>query len=299
MKKTAKWLLVVTVLSVLSWDITGFAAVYFSDEAAQKHLGTNPPKKATQGIVKRTQNTVIQTAKTTAQTAQNTSKANNKPSAGRASTKANSTAFKSVSGNRQANTATGNGFAQADSTSAAARAERIEKLQQVNQAVEQTVQDREADFPVLQFNNTTYPITSVGKDGYQGYVYHYILGYDVSSPTILIHAHSTLPTQAANRAYLDELIADLQVGVYDEADPYLIRNFISEQDQNYLRILWQATDSDGQEYCEGIVVKKNTRPRVWANVYINSNPVCNPVQEIKKLRPLVIPEQTKFPKRGL
>lgn len=41
MKKIVKMLLVAGVISVLSWDVTCFAKVYFSNESAQRHLGTS------------------------------------------------------------------------------------------------------------------------------------------------------------------------------------------------------------------------------------------------------------------
>ncbi len=48
MKKVGKWLLVIAVISVLSWDITCFAKVYFSDESAEKHLGSKPKTASVQ-----------------------------------------------------------------------------------------------------------------------------------------------------------------------------------------------------------------------------------------------------------
>ncbi len=249
MKKIMKWTLVIAVISVLSWDIVGFAAVYFSDETAQRHLGSNPQKKPTLSVA-----------------------------------------------TTQGNTATQKVTQRKGQVYAAAERQNTQRQKQLAQTLNNAVEARGLDFPVLKLNGKTMNILAAIKDS-NYYIYTYEFDADEDDASIIaIYAHSTLPEEAAKRQYLDGLTDTLRIEVYRGTDlpPTKIHSIISEQDQNYLRIIW----SDG-EFCEGAVVKKNTRPRLWA--YINyaqrDGKSCSIEREMKRLRTLVIPDQVKFPKK--
>jgi len=165
-----------------------------------------------------------------------------------------------------------------------------------------SVDQQGVDFPVVQFGNKTLKIDAAAKRDF-GYEYKY---WD-SEPDAegIYHGESTfLGVQSVSSAkggnYLDFVHKSLFMVPEDknEKNPTDTFNLITEQDGNYLRIVWARPYKDNNQ-CDGVIVKKKHNRKLWV-IYQHKLPhgtPCNVDEEMNRMRFVTFPNQQSFPKK--